>query len=45
MAAVAAAMLVANSPLSSNYAELLLRPVMVGIAPLALTKTRVALDQ
>ena len=39
MAAVAAAMLVANSPLSSNYVEFLLRPVMVGVAPLALTKT------
>jgi Na+:H+ antiporter, NhaA family len=39
MAAVAAAMLVANSSLSTNYVELLLRPVTVGIAPLALTKT------
>ncbi|HET9474045.1 MAG TPA: Na+/H+ antiporter NhaA [Steroidobacteraceae bacterium] len=39
MAAVAVAMLVANSPLGANYVELLLRPVMVGVAPLALTKT------
>ena len=39
MAAVAVAMLLANSPLSTNYVELLLRPVTVGAAPLALTKT------
>ena len=39
MAAVAAAMLIANSSLGPNYVEWLLRPVSVGIAPLALTKT------
>jgi len=38
MAAVTAAMLIANSPLGPNYAELLLRPVTIGIVPLALTK-------
>jgi Na+:H+ antiporter, NhaA family len=39
MVAVAAALALANSPLGDNYAELLLRPVTLGIAPLALTKT------
>ena len=36
--AVAAALALANSPLGANYSELLLRPVTLGLAPLALTK-------
>src|SRR5262245_17814113 len=39
MGAVVAAMLVANSPLGDHYQQLLLRPLTVGMAPLALTKT------
>jgi Na+:H+ antiporter, NhaA family len=39
MAAVLLAMLVANSPFGTNYRELLVAKLTVGIAPLALTKT------
>jgi len=39
LGAVAAAMLIANSPLADEYRELLLRRLTLGIAPLALTKT------
>jgi NhaA family Na+:H+ antiporter len=39
MAAVALAMLIANSPLGDAYQRLLLQPVALGIAPLQLTKT------
>jgi NhaA family Na+:H+ antiporter len=38
MGAVLLAMAVANSAAGANYQELLLRPVTIGIAPLALTK-------
>jgi NhaA family Na+:H+ antiporter len=38
MAAVLLAMAVANSAVGANYQELLLRPITLGIAPLALTK-------
>jgi Na+:H+ antiporter, NhaA family len=38
MAAVALAMLIANTSLDGNYQEFLLRPLTIGIAPLALTK-------
>ena len=39
MVAVALALLIANSPLASNYRALLLRDVVIGIAPLQLTKS------
>ncbi len=39
MAAVAVALLIANSPLAGGYHEFLLRPVSIGVAPLALSKT------
>ena len=39
MGAVILAMLIANSPLASNYQALLLRDVAIGIAPLQLTKS------
>jgi len=39
MGAVLVAMLIANSPLASNYQALLLRDVAIGIAPLQLTKS------
>ena len=38
MGAVVLAMLIANSPLGASYADLLLRDVSIGIAPLQLTK-------
>ena len=39
LGAVAAAMLIANSPLADGYRELLLRRLSLGLPPLALTKT------
>jgi Na+:H+ antiporter, NhaA family len=36
--AVGAALVLANSPLGANYSALLIRPVTLGVAPLALTK-------
>ncbi len=42
MAAVAAAMLVANSPLGANYQQLLAFDLTLGLAPLALTKSELA---
>ncbi len=39
MAAVAAAMLLANSPLGANYQQLLVFDLTLGLAPLALTKS------